>query len=361
MLLRGRQAIFESAEWWQRLDASPHARVGPFQRRAWALAWLATFGEDCDPWILAAGDPVISLLPLVLTRRRGLRVIQFLGHGVSDYLGAVPLDAPTEVYRAFGVALSRELPHYDLIDLQSLYASEDRRRALAEGVGRRSIERVYEVCPLISTEGCWPGYLASRRKRFRANLRRAHRRLCRRHEVAVRREPASAPLLSEMTSVERESWKWTNGSSFLRDDRARAFLAAVLLGDAVPHEVWTIRLSGELAGFAVVFTANGIRHYYLPSFRERYSDAGTLLLAHIVRESFDGNWREVDLLRGDEAYKLAWAHETRPVYELVFAGRSLRGHAALAATRLRWRLAISRGARRLQGALLRLRRMSRFS
>lgn len=356
-LLRGRASVLEASECWRHLEAS-HS-VGPFQRRAWALAWLATLGEGSEPWILTAGSPAVSLLPLVLVRRHGLRVIRLLGHGVSDYVGAVPVDSSAEVYRAFGAELSRHAQHYDLIDLQSLDATEDRRRAISEGIGRPSIERVYEICPVIKTQACWAAFLASRRKRFRANLKRAHRRLCKHGDMAVRRESPSAALMDEMASVERESWKWTKGSSFLRDPGTRAFLETVLLKDVVPHEVWTIRSSGELAGFAVVFIADKTRYYYLPSFRERYSDAGTLLLSHIVRDSFDGHWQELDLLRGDERYKLAWAHEMREVHELAFAGRTLRGHVALLGARVRWRLAASRSARCLYAALIRLYGMPR--
>jgi CelD/BcsL family acetyltransferase involved in cellulose biosynthesis len=96
-----------------------------------------------------------------------------------------------------------------------------------------------------------------------------------------------------------------------------------------------------LAAFAVVFTNDRTRHYYLPSFRSRFTDAGTFLLGEIVRDSFESEFSEFDFLQGDESYKLAWATHEHAVHQLVAAGHGPVGRTSLLVLRARWRLARS--------------------
>lgn len=344
---------------WRALEAACDAgALTPFQRLAWARAWLATVGRDCDPWLLTWGSPCAAILPLVRVRRRGLRLVRLLGHGASDYLGSLPLEAPVEAFAAFGARLRDTAREFDLLDLQSLYADETRRRALTAALGRPFAERVYERCPVIDTTGTWSDYLASRRKKFRANLKRAERRIAAHGTVEIARERPTPELFEEMLAVERDSWKWGAGSAFLRDTRQRRLLYAAMVEDRLPCELWTLRVNRTLGGFAVVFVEGDVRYYYLPSFRARLSDAGSQLLAAVVRDTFDGAFREFDFLRGDEAYKLAWSHRERDVHQIAAAGGTLLGPFALAAVRARWRLARSP---RLHALRARFRRMARTS
>lgn len=355
MLHRGVEAFLRLGPAWCALETGETA---PFQRVAWARAWLASYGEGLEPWILTLGDPVEAIFPLALDARGGLRTLRFLGHGPSDYLGSIPLDASSERWAAFGRALAAESSRFDLLDLESLFAPDEARHAFAVALDRPYAERAYERCPVIDTTGSWEDYLVDRKKKFRANLKRADRRVEEHGKTEVARERVTTTLFDALVDVERESWKWKAGTAMFRDPRARKLLARVLLEDPVPHELWTLRIAGDLAGFAIVFRSDSVRFYYLPSFRERYPDCGTKLLADLTRASFGDEIVELDFLRGDEGYKLAWTHRERTVHQLAVAGRSLRGRVALAALRTRWRLARSERARAIRERLLALRRQA---
>jgi len=342
---------------WPALEAScSGGAMTPFQRLAWARAWLATVGQRYEPWVLSWGEPCAALLPLARTRRRGLRIVRLLGHGASDYLGSLPLDAPPEAFAAFGERLRAAAGEFDLLDLQSLYADEAQRRALTTALGLSFADRVYERCPVIETIGSWSDYLASRKKKFRANLKRAERRTAEHGTVEIAQEPPTQALFDEMVAVERDSWKWAAGSAFLRDPLHRKLLSSAMAEESMRCETWTLRVDRTLGAFAVIFVEGGVRHYYLPSFRARFSDAGTQLLAAVVQDCFDDpRVREFDFLRGDESYKLAWSQREREVHQLVAAGRTPLGRAALAAVRARWRLAQSRRLHALRATVLRVR------
>lgn len=300
---------------------------------------------------MIAGAPPVAVLPLAMVKRRGVRILRFLGHGISDYLGSVPIDAPSEIYGLFGAALADEARQFDLLDLQSIHADTSSRHALALALGRYCAERVYERCPIIDTTGAWEPYLGTRKKQFRANLKRADRRVAEAGRIEIGCETASAPLLKELVAVERASWKANTRTAFLLDPENLRFASVALLEESLPHEIWTLRINGVLTAFALVFTAGDTRYFYLTSFRRDHPDVGTKLLAEVVKNSFEGAWQVFDFLRGDERYKMGWSHREHTVYQVVACGQSLRGPFALAAMKLRWLLARSTRLQSLRAAM----------
>jgi CelD/BcsL family acetyltransferase involved in cellulose biosynthesis len=354
---RGSGALEIVAPLWDRLSQAVDTPV--FMTLPWAAAWLRHLAPRAEPWFLVAGEPPVAIWPLALQRCGPLRVLSSLGKGVSDYLGPLSEERPVELISAFVHQLRSEAKRYDVLDLASLFLNADHLAALHRGLSRLSMERVYETCPIVSTAGNWETYLRTRTRKFRANLKRAERRANATAAADVRVEPYSPDLFAELVDVETQSWKWQAGTAYLQDPSRRRFLQAVLGDPRIPSELWTCRVDKHLAAFAVIFLGRRVRHYYLPSFDRRYSDAGTYLLQQIVRLSFGGNTSEVDLLQGDEGYKSAWATTERVVRQFASAGASLRGGAAVAALRARWRLANSPALRAVRTRIRRRRRWFR--
>jgi CelD/BcsL family acetyltransferase involved in cellulose biosynthesis len=338
--------LFEGAGALESLDAEwagAELQSGstPFQTRAWMRAWLSHLGCGCEPWVLAAGAPPVAFLPLVIERSHGLRILRLMGHGWSDYLGSVPGEVPPATWRALGERLHHEAHRFDVLDFKGLVADAPCIEAFLEGLSCPYSLRLYEVCPRIDTADDWEGFLKGRKKKFRANLKRTQRRVDEQGRVTAGVESLTPPLFDSLVDVERESWKWQQGTAFLQDGRTRELLRSALLDNRVAHEFWAARVDGELAGFAIVLLSGATRYYYLPSFRKSYTDIGTWLMEQIVRDSFESNVEVFDFMQGDEAYKLAWSTGTREVHQLVASGRRPLGAAALAAFRMRFRLAES--------------------
>lgn len=346
-LVTGPDALADTDDVWARLERL--VDPPPFLTRAWARAWLEHLGRDCEPWILLLGDEPRALVPLARRNVGGLRCVVFLGHGRSDYLGPLCSDPGPDLARAVADALRAESRHFDLLMLRGLAEPEDQLQLLRAGLDRSALRR-YELCPRITCEGSWETYLATRQKKFRANVKRAARRAGGYGSPDVAIEAPTPGLFEELVAVERESWKWEHGRSQLRHPAVRAFIRDVVLSEGVRKELWTLRTSGELAAFALVLTDGGTRYYYLPSFRARLPDTGSHLLGEIVRATFGSAFRAFDFLQGDEPYKLAWANDSRQVYELV-TGSGLLGRGAFLAQQARWRLARSRGLQRLWSRL----------
>jgi CelD/BcsL family acetyltransferase involved in cellulose biosynthesis len=334
---------------WTALEEAVQPTV--FQTQAWARIWLRHFGKEAQPWILVTGSPPTALLALVLKRSGPVRVLRLLGHGLSDYPGALARDEDPERWEAWGRRLRQEAHRFDLVHFGALLASEAERAAFARGMGARAASRLYERCPVIETDLPWEEFLRARSKKFRKNIRQRENHMSR-LGAQVARETPTADLFEEVLEVEREAWKWQHGLSYTRNSSRRDFLRDLMLSGEVRHEFWTCRVNGELVAFALVFPTRHRRIDYLSSFRVRFNGVGAFLLSEMVRESCGSEFEEVDLGQGDEAYKLFWSTRERCVFEVVAPGRRLLALPAYAAVRIRWILARSE---RLRGWATRLR------
>jgi len=349
-LVAGADALESTAALWRRLEAAEDPP--PFRTHGWARAWLTHLGAGAEPWLLLCGEPATGLLPLVLRRTHGARVLSLLGHGISDYLGPLGAAGEPAWLEALGRRLRGESRRFDLVDLLSLRASPAQRTALARGLGGAANERVYERCPLVRIETSWEEYLKTRSSNQRKNVKRLGRRVGAQGDVAIACETATPELFDALIEVERASWKWEHGLSSLRDPRRRAFLRELLLGGGVRHELWTCRVGAALGAFAIVLLGGRTRYYYLASFRQDVSRVGNLLLLELLRDSFGAKLEAFDFLQGDEPYKFEWANAEHEVHQLVAAGGGWLAAPALAAVRVRWWIARSERLRRLRTRLL---------
>ncbi|WP_380161337.1 GNAT family N-acetyltransferase [Kineococcus sp. R86509] len=82
-----------------------------------------------------------------------------------------------------------------------------------------------------------------------------------------------------------------------------------------------LRLDGELVAYAFCLAGPKALHGYVQSYRARYAATGpgSLLLLRIRRRALLSGYRELDLLRGDEAYKRRLEPTTRHTVRLLLA------------------------------------------
>ena len=79
------------AEPWKALGE--RARARPFQSFAWSAAWLRTLGAAPGYRIAVGtaweGDRLVAVLPFVVTKHKGVRLLQWIGARVTDYCDAL--------------------------------------------------------------------------------------------------------------------------------------------------------------------------------------------------------------------------------------------------------------------------------
>jgi dTDP-4-amino-4,6-dideoxygalactose transaminase/CelD/BcsL family acetyltransferase involved in cellulose biosynthesis len=311
-----------------------------FSTWEWFDAWRRHKGERAGRVLVLAcrgsSGRVVGIVPLHLSRRAGLRLLRFAGHGPGDELG--PICAPSD-RATVAAALRRFLSERDDWDvfLGERLAGEDSWSRLLNAQDLRR-----EASPVLRSRSGWEDYLASRSAGLRKQLRRYERLLGSERELRHRLTAGPDRLADDLNTLFalHRRVQHDDESPFAGDDEAfhREFAARALERGWL--RLWFLELDGESRAAWYGFRFAGVESFY-QSGRVPWPgeiSLGLVLLAHTIREALDDGVAEYRFLRGGEPYKYRFATGD-PGLETVALASRVAGRAALAA--LRARLAIS--------------------
>ncbi len=336
------------------------ANATPFQSPDWLLSWWAARGRG-RPHVLTlhAGELLVGIVPLSLRAAGGLRRLELLGTGATDYLDAV-LDPGSLPWAggAIAHALVMARPEWDLCDFSQLRPGS-LLRELEAPAGCRSELIDQEVCPVLPLDPVNNDLPASVPKRMRGHLRTSARRLA--AAGTIQFEAAARDSLDEhleaLFRMHQGRWnrRWLPGAFATAAVRRmhREFARALL--ERGQLRLHGLRLDGVLHASLYCFRGRRTLYYYAAGFDPRiaHCSPGTLLLAHAIREAMHEGLAELDFLRGDERYKYAWgARDRRNVRRLIWHD-SPRGRWARSMVELE--RAVEHRAKQLAARLVRLR------
>ena len=254
-----------------------------------------------------------------------------IGHGPADQLAPVcaPDDRPLAA-RCLKQALDARLGGWHVAILDRLPGEAGWPGMLGLDVVRR------EPSPVLDAGGAdFDGWLKSRSRNFREQVRRRERKLAREHELTYRLCDDPDRLDADFDTLVRlhRARFGETSRSFdpPRDTLHRAFARAALERGWL--RLWILELDGRPAAAWLGYRMGGAEWYYQagrdPAL-ERES-VGFVLMAHTIREALDAGMREYRLLLGDESYKDRFASAEHGL-ETVMTGRGL-GRAATVAAR----------------------------
>lgn len=320
--------------WTQLASASSTSSI--FQTYEWNAAWLRHLGSG-RLLVLAVtdGPELVGIAPLVIRRPYGLplRRLQFMATGPSDYLGVVAAAGrEAEVWSCTLQHVLRRRDLWDVVDLQQVPESSAVRTAVhcLRGEGVRPWLTPQAVCPYLPLPGSKDAFMASLGSKTRWNLRYYERVLRRDHEVAMERVP-NADLASEMEELFRlhsARWRtrWLPGVLAMPATRRFHREVAESFARAGWLRLFRLTVDGATAASLYCFSYGGKGYYYLGGFDPRYAkmSVGTLLTGYAIGEMADEGCREMDFLRGGEAYKYRWGCRDRTNQRLTVVRPGIR-------------------------------------
>jgi CelD/BcsL family acetyltransferase involved in cellulose biosynthesis len=324
------------AEWEDLYHHSP--RATPFQSWAWLYSWWESYGEDYEPRLVTVRDGrglLVGLAPLMLKHRLGSSKLLFVGTGPTDYLDVLIRerweDQVSEVLaRTFG-----EIDSWQVADLHQL-----RPGAAAWGICRHwegpQLRAWQDSFPVVDVRP-WDELLQSLSSNLRSTVRRALRRFEADggHSELAGADDAEAAA-RRLVTISREQWQdrwldtgpehWTGRFESLIVAAARRMTAREVGGIS---EFWQ---DGEV--IISDFWVSGrdfIGTYMLGASREalqRYQWS-SLYIWDALNIARTKNCGYLDLLRGEEPYKLRWSSRVSPSHRLIL-GRNLASWAPYA-------------------------------
>lgn len=302
-----------------------------FATREWVSSWWRHFGRG-RPLVARAhdgGGRLVAILPLYTWSTRPLRILRFLGHGAGDELG--PICAPDdrdEAVRALHQLLAQFQSEWDLLLAEHLSGTGWDRTL------RGRLLREHGNPVLRCDNQDWEGFLRSRSRNFRDQVRRKERRLAREHRLGFRLADDPLRLRQDLDCLFRlHAARWGGRPSAFdgpRETFQREFAAIALRHGWL--RLWFLELDDEPAAAWYGFRFAGREAYYQSGRDPRleHLSVGTVLLAHSIRAALEDGVAEYRFLRGDDAYKYRFANAD-PRLETVGLAGSLAGRVALAA------------------------------
>ncbi|MTV24457.1 GNAT family N-acetyltransferase [Nitriliruptoraceae bacterium ZYF776] len=321
----------DRADWELLLDEDPAASV--FQGPRYLATWLDALGQRVTPRIHTVHDDgrLIGLVPEAHSRDGSptgpVEVRRFLGGpDVTDYLG--PISRPedrADVAAAYVEVLAAERDWDDAIlgglAADSGWADVLERAAVEHGlqVFERDIE---DVCPVVSLEGGYDGYLGRLKGKLRHELSRKARKLAR---DAGELEVVAVPPEQLGDELER----FLDLAKASEPDKAGFFAKAKLrdwfralaaeFGPDGTFQLHQLHVGGSPGAMTVSLVHDGRWGVYNSAFDPALGalGPGMVLMGQLIEVAADAGCTSFDLLRGDEAYKYQFGAVDRPVERLT--------------------------------------------
>lgn len=312
-----------------------------FSTFEWLSTWWKHFGQDKELFILLAkkNEEIVGIAPLLIEKRKILKyfpikVISFLGTGVSDYADFIITKERGKVLTLFLEYLKKIKSLWDLIDLREI--REDSPNLV---IIRKELERLNFTsnafcigkCPYIKVNSDWNSYYSSLSSNFRQDIRTQFnhlRKSCLAYSFSLEEKDIDDILLDSLIDMHLNGIANKNKTSFLEKEIGKNFLKEIV--SKFEEQGWIdinlMLINDKIVAYALGFQY-GNKYYYWNIGRDNnYShfSPGKLLLQHMLKEKFSKNLvDEFDLLRGEENYKYRWTKSNRKNYQINILSKSL--------------------------------------
>lgn len=293
----------------------------PFATPEWHEACLRV-EPRVQPVVLGAwrGAELVGVLPLVLRRARGVRVLGLPAAGLADF--SAPACAPEDeeaVSRALVDSLvSREQP-WDVFRVDRCVVGSAWDEAVRAGSCGRLVVRPWRGSAVLVHVPLLPGQSPLRRGRDRRELDRSGRRLSELHGVEFRMsdEGTVREDVRALLALRRDRLP------LAADPTADAFLLEVSLAAAKAGwlRLWSLQSDGRMIAGLLGWSLNGRTFAYVMAFDPAYAQLGpgTSLLFRAVQQAVERGDHTFDFLRGDERHKRPYVIEQRQAHSYLLA------------------------------------------
>jgi CelD/BcsL family acetyltransferase involved in cellulose biosynthesis len=295
---------------WELLATETHA--APWLRPGWFTAWRNAFaaGEELVP--VCARDRAGRLRAIGIFRSRGRR-LESAANVHTPWWGIVAVD---EQARA-AVATAALAAARTAVALHQVREDWGDERALPKA---RAVRVIREQAPFVRVVSEWDSYYRAQIDRHRRKeIERCRRRLSEQGALAYEWLCPSPDeldvLLDEGFRVEQSGWKGRSRTAILSQPATAVFYRDLARWGA--QRGWLrlafLRVGGRPLAFELAFEHGGIVSVVKGGYDEAAArhGPGVVLLRELLEDAFGRGVREIDLLGGDEPYKLRWAHDTR--------------------------------------------------
>ncbi len=327
------------SKWNEALSRSSYQSV--FMTYEWLAGWWEFFGQRHELLVILVyeGENLIAGAPLMIRKKRlGPLVIdrklQFIAHDVSDYLDFILVGNEEESFNLILEQFHQLSALWDWGELIYLPESSSifRRRSdlkktdLLSAVDQRDVSVVVDLTEYSG----WDEYFGRLAKKVRDDLKRQENNLSKVGKIEFKTISGTEAIknsLETFFNLHARRWHKQGQTSQFMDPKfkARYLRLAELMAPGNLAEMAEIKVDGKTVASHFGFLFQGRYYYYTPTFDPEFNrfSPGKLLLANLLRSSFQRGLKEFDLLRGAEKYKFSWAGKAVELHGLTIFKKTM--------------------------------------
>jgi CelD/BcsL family acetyltransferase involved in cellulose biosynthesis len=301
----------------------------PFQSWAWLYSWWEYYGEGYELRLITVRHEglLVGIIPLMLKRRWGHGRLLFVGTGLGDYLDVIVRAGWEDKALESGAQALKKMEGWRIADLQQL-----RPEATALGLHRWWDGcRTYvwqDSCPGVEIKP-WDELLASLSRNLRSTVRRSLRRAAADGLQRKVADPSNTKQAAQrLVALHKEAWRERNINPEHLTQRFEAFTVAAIerlayRGLGSVSELW--QDEEVLISCFLIFGRDFCGSYILGTSQKAMQQYqwSSLYIWDAVEIARGRECSYLDLLRGEEPYKLRWNSRIIPTHRLIL-GRHRR-------------------------------------
>ncbi len=317
----------------------------------WVSNWVAQFSSQFDLNIIAAYEEerLVGIAPLCRHSRRFGRLLpyselSFIGSGIAaaDHLDFIAeAGREREICQSMRQFILTELGNFDFLTLEGLAQNAVIGNLVKES-DAESVERQLEPCPYILLPDSWESFLAGVSRNLRQNWRRKTRRLIEKNEgespyqIAKSDAEADAGMENLFRLHQMARNKQGDAGSF-SDAPMRRFHRQVARQAFAQGglRLYSLLIHPHNTAAVIYAIRNGKKLlYYATGYDPAWGtfSPGRQLFGFMIQQAIEEGLAEIDLLRGEEAYKYDWTDLVRNDVNLRMPA-SIRGKLIASARR----------------------------
>jgi CelD/BcsL family acetyltransferase involved in cellulose biosynthesis len=330
-ILTSASAVEKLAAEWQVL----HEKVGHvFGGYGWFEAWWRNLGQNSKVrlHVAVARDTgrLAAVLPLVVRRQGMLRVLEWAGYEVFDY-GDVLTEGAQNAEALWLFVL--EQGGYDFALLKDVHEGALSLPVVGATMRLRQQRRNYFLTLAFSSGEAW---LAAQSRKLRGDTRRKAEKL-QAHGATAFNFYRSGDLIPThvIDALYAQKLAWFHdrqADGVFAKPEVKAFLNDMARNAAKQGSLYLAWLtSGDtIVACHMGFVQNGVLHLYHTTYDAEYGtySPGNIMMIETIKWAVDSQLRELDFMRGDEAYKQRFATGSRALSAFI-VGRTGMGKIAL--------------------------------
>ena len=312
---------------WETLENSTECT--PFQSYSWITHWQESVGKplihiDLHIVVIYEKEEVIAILPLGKRKLYGVKILEWLGGNITDYMCPLISKKNNSFINDFQYIWKKVKEDLQPIDLVFLTKQSNfhENNPFVTKLKNNFLMNSYQA---ILNENWETFSKENLSKKVLADSRRQRKRLSNLGEISFRivsKEEDTKEITKIMIKQKSRRYVETGSWDMFSTKEYQDFYLNFQTGFNVPVDIHVsyLSLNNEIIATHWGLVSHDRFYYIMPTHEaggwEKYSP-GKLLLEYLIEWSIKSNLRIFDLTIGDEEYKKKWSNSVSPIYEHV--------------------------------------------